>query len=92
MFESPESRGALEAVKAFVATHAPAGLIDERALILVGESDERIVEGLNFIRREMEDAAAQSGQTSMAVGFAVAFAALVNDRIIELSLHSGGRA
>jgi hypothetical protein len=72
-------RAALAHVKGFLATHAPAGLIDERALILVGKSDERIIEGLNFIRREMEDAAALSGQTSMAVGFAVAFAELVKE-------------
>ena len=95
MFESPESRAALAHIKAFLATHAPAGLIDERALALVGESAERVNEGLNALRREMGDGMAQCDPAfSSSLQFAVAFAfgEMVRERLREIELHGRGRA
>lgn len=89
MFDSTESRAALERVKAFLATHAPAGFIDECALPLIGESDERINEGLHALRCEIQDAAAQPGETSKAVAYGIAFALIVYERIVELEKQWG---
>jgi hypothetical protein len=86
MFESPQIRAALERVKAFLATHAPAGFIDECALPFIGESDERINEGLNALRREIEG---QAGETSKGVAYSIAITLIVYERIVELEKQWG---
>jgi hypothetical protein len=92
MFESPESRAALEHVKRFISSNAPAGIIDECALPLVGESAERINEGLNALRCKMEGGMVHGLSPSMQFSFAFVFGEMVRERLREIEIHGMGRA
>lgn len=91
-FSSPESRAALNYVRAFVRDTLPPGLLDAKATALAFEPREHVAAGIQAICDEMRAGFDNSASDAFAFACTLAFATLLKDRIAEIEAQGSGRA
>jgi hypothetical protein len=83
----------LDLVKNFIRETAPVDVIEERALLLAGEPQDKVEDGLAVFCEELGRCFSQQELSATFVaGFTIAAADMVRERIDELNSNGTGRA
>ena len=84
---------ALDEIKEFIRSRVPIAALEKRAFMLAGLSSKRLNDGFAVFCRELADSAAKAGMPeNIRVGFVIAAADIVRERLAEIESRGTGRA
>jgi len=91
-FSTPQTRAALDHVRAFVRSSIPPGLLDAKAMALAFQPPAKIDSEIEIICDEMRSGFDDTATKAFAFSCTLAFATLLRERIAEFEAMERGRA